>query len=147
MSALLFVWSALIFYVLGQIWFVQVVVYPLFARVGDPEYIDYHRFYARKIPWPVIVPGFASMLLPLPLALLGPTVPTWMTAVNVVAGLASMLVTLRLMIPRHGYLERMKDTRVIAELVRYNWPRTLAIVVQAAVTLAMLEHVDVMAGR
>ena len=28
-------WTALIFYVTGEIWFAQLVVYPLFAKVGD----------------------------------------------------------------------------------------------------------------
>jgi hypothetical protein len=34
----LLVWTVLILYVLGEIWFAQIVVYPLFAKVGEAEY-------------------------------------------------------------------------------------------------------------
>src|SRR5688572_29020899 len=103
---LLLLWSALVFWVLGQIWFAQVVVYPLFARVGEVDYVRYHRFYTRRIPLPVIVPGFASFLLPMVLAFYGPAVPAWMSAVNVAAGIAGLLVTVLLEIPRHARLEK-----------------------------------------
>lgn len=136
---LLLAWTGLIFWVLGQIWFAQIVVYPLFAKVGEADYVRYHRFYAGNIPLPVIVPGFASFLLPVPLALLGPAVPPWMNIANIAAGVVGLLVTAILEIPRHNRLQRGgKDDGTIAELIRFNWPRTLSITVQAAVTTAML---------
>lgn len=137
----LLLWASVSFWTLGQIWLVQVVVYPLFGRVGAPEYTSYHGFYARRILLPVILPGFASFLLPIPLAVFGPAMPAWMHAANIVLGLVGLLVTVGLEIPRHARLERGgKDAALIAELIRYNWPRTLSITLQAAVTLAMLAH-------
>lgn len=134
-------WAALSFWELGQIWFCQIVVYPLFAKVGEADYVAYHRFYARRIPLVVILPGFASFLLPVPMAMFGPAVPTWMSAANIVCGIAGLLVTVFLAIPRHNRLEKHgKNTAAIAELVRYNWPRTVSITVQAAVTAMMLVH-------
>ena len=136
---LLLLWAGLIFYELGQIWYIQAVVYPLFARVGEAEYVGYHRFYVQRIPLPTIVPGFAGFLLPIPLAFVGPAVPAWMSAANIAAGLVGLLVTVLLEIPRHNRLERDgKDEATIAELVRFNWPRTLSITTSAAVTMAML---------
>ena len=44
--SLLLVWTAVIFYVTGEIWFGQLVVYHLFAKVGAAEYIAYHRYYS-----------------------------------------------------------------------------------------------------
>jgi hypothetical protein len=135
----LLLWSALSFWVLGQIWFVQIVVYPLFTKVGEREYVDYHRFYTSRIPLVVILPGFASFLLPIALAFFGPAIPVWMTAANIVTGIVGLLVTVLLEIPRHGRLERNgKNEATIAELIRYNWPRTASITAQTAVTLAML---------
>lgn len=138
----LLLWAALVFWVLGQIWLVQIVVYPLFAKVGEAGYIAYHRFYTRRIPAPVIIPGFASFLLPVALAFSGPDVPGWMSAANIAAGIVGLLVTVLLEIPRHNRLEKGgKNDVTIAELIRFNWPRTLSISAQSAVTFLMLIHV------
>lgn len=138
---LLLLWAALVFWVLGQIWLVQIVVYPLFAQVGEADYVRYHSFYSRRIPLPVILPGFASFLLPVALAFFGPGVPAWMSAANVACGLIGLLVTVLLEIPRHGRLVKgSKNDATIAELIRYNWPRTLSISAQAIVTFLMLRH-------
>jgi hypothetical protein len=139
---LLLLWSALVFWELGQIWLVQIVVYPLFARVGDAEYVAYHSFYTSRIPLPIIVPGFASFLLPAALAYFGPAVPGWMSAANIAAGIAGLLVTVLLEIPRHNRLEKGgKNDATIDELIRYNWPRTASISAQAVITFMMLIHV------
>ncbi|WP_280152083.1 hypothetical protein [Piscinibacter sp. XHJ-5] len=139
---LLLVWSALSFWELGQIWFAQIVIYPLFARVGELEYVAYHRFYSRHIALPVILPGFATFLLPIPLSLYGPAVPGWMSSANIVAGIVGLLVTVLLEIPRHNRLERNgKNASTIAELIRYNWPRTLSVSAQSMITFLMLVHV------
>src|ERR671917_2228291 len=100
---LLLGWTVLILYVFGEIWFVQIVVYPLFGKVGENEYVAYHRFYSSRIPLPVIVPGFASFLLPIALVFLRPeSVPLWMALANVTCGLIGLLVTGVLEIPRHA---------------------------------------------
>jgi hypothetical protein len=139
---MLLLWATLVFWVLGQIWLVQCVIYPLFAQVEEAQYIHYHRFYSRHIALPVIVPGFASFLLPLPLAFCGPSVPAWMSAANITVGVVGLLTTVLLEIPRHARLEKGgKSHRTIAELIRFNWPRTLSISLQAVVTLFMLAHV------
>ncbi|MGH3147838.1 MAG: hypothetical protein ACRDTR_18760 [Rubrobacter sp.] len=136
----LLLWTVLILYVLGEIWFVQIVVYPLFGKVGEAEYVSYHKFYSSRIPLPVIVPGFASFLVPFALVFLRPeSVPLWMVLANVACGLVGLLVTVALEIPRHARLEKGgKQEAVIRELVLYNWPRTLAITGSALLTLMML---------
>lgn len=135
-------WAALIFWVLDQIWLIQIVVYPLFAKVEAVDYVHYHRFYVQRIPLPVIVPGFASFLLPVALALYGPIVPLWMSILNIAAGIVGLLVTVMLEIPRHNRLENDgKNDTTIAELIRYNWPRTLSISAQSVITFLMLCYV------
>lgn len=139
---LLLLLSAVVaFYVAGQIWFAQVVVYPLFARVGEAEYARYHRLYSSRIPLPVILPGFASFLLPVALVFFAPdSVPPWMTWANAAFGMVGLLVTVALEIPRHARLEKGgKQETVIRELIRYNWPRTLSITASALLALLMLE--------
>jgi hypothetical protein len=137
---LLLLWTAVIFYVTGQIWLVQIVVYPLFGKVGPAEYVAYHRYYSSRIPLPVIIPGFTSFLLPLALVFVRPApVPLWLALANVACGLVGLAVTVGWEIPRHDRLERGgKQEPVIRELIRYNWPRTLALSASAFLTLLML---------
>ena len=137
---LLLLWTGVIFYVTGGIWFAQIVVYPLFGKVGPNEYIAYHRFYSSRIPLPVIVPGFASFLLPVVLVFLRPnSVPLSLALANAACGLIGLYVTVVLEIPRHARLENGgKQDAVIRELIRYNWPRTLSITGSALLTLLML---------
>ena len=146
--SLLLGWTAVVFYVLGGIWFAQIVVYPLFGKVGEGEYVAYHTFYGKRIPLPVILPGFASFVLPVALLFLGPdSVPSWMYVANVACGLAGLLVTVVLEIPRHSRLEKGgKQDDVIRELIRFNWPRTIAITGSAVLTLLMLCAAFVPAG-
>ncbi len=136
----LLVCTLLVLYNLGVIWFVQLVVYPLFAKVGVDEYVAYHTFYLSRIPLPVIFPGFACFLLPIALMLFRPlSIPLWIALANVVCGLIALVVTVALEIPRHYRLESGgKQESVIAELIRDNWPRTLAITGSAFLTLMML---------
>ncbi len=135
-------WTAIIFYVLGGIWFVQIVVYPLFAKVGEVEYVGYHKFYSSRIPLPVILPGFASFLVPLALIFLRPeSVPLSLALANAAFGIVGLVVTVGLEIPRHARLEKGgKQETVIRELIRYNWPRTLSITASALLTLVMLAY-------
>lgn len=137
---ILLLWTLIIFYVTGGIWFAQIVVYPLFGKVGEDEYVAYHKFYSSRIPLPVIVPGFASFILPVALVFLGPgSVPLWMALANVACGLVGLLVTVVLEIPRHARLEKGgKQEAVIRELILFNWPRTLSITGQALLTVLML---------
>ena len=136
----LLLWTVLVLYGLGAIWFAQIVVYPLFGKVGRDEYVAYHKFYSSRIPLPVIVPGFACFLVPIALVFLRPeSVPLSLALANVACGLVGLYVTVVLEIPRHARLEQGgKQEVVIRELIRYNWPRTLAITGSALLTLLML---------
>ena len=138
--SLLLLWTAIIFYVLGVTWFAQIVVYPLFGKVGEPEYVAYHNFYSSRIPLPVILPGFASFLVPMALAFFGPdSGPVWLYVANAGLGLAGLLVTVALEIPRHSRLEEGgKQEKVIRELIRFNWLRTVSITGSAILTVLML---------
>lgn len=136
---LLVVSALVVLYVSGQIWLIQLVVYPLFAKVGAAEYIGYHTFYSSRIPLPVIIPGFASFLLPIVLVFVRPlAVPLWLALANAACAVIGLLVTVLLEIPRHGRLERGRDARIIQELVRFNWPRTLSITGSAVCSVLML---------
>ncbi len=93
-------WAVVVFYVTGGIWFAQIVVYPLFGKVGKDEYVAYHKFYSSRIPLPVILPGFACFLLPIALVFLRPeSVPLSLALANVACGMVGLIVTVTLEIP------------------------------------------------
>lgn len=108
--------------------------------MGQAEYIVYHRFYSSRIPLPVILPGFASFLLPVVLVFIRPAaVPLGLAVANALCELIGLLVTVALEIPRYDRLEQGgKQDGVIRELINYNWPRTLSISCSALLSLAMM---------
>jgi hypothetical protein len=100
-------WTVVVLYNFGAIWFVQLVVYPLFGKVGPNEYVAYHKFYSSRIPLPVILPGFACFLLPVALVFFRPeSVPLSLALTNVACGMVGLFVTVALEIPRHARLEK-----------------------------------------
>lgn len=137
---LLLISVAVITYVFGQIWFAQIVVYPLFAKVGTADYVPYHLFYSRRIPAPVIAPGLTSFLLPLIQVFYSPaSVPGWMPFANAVCALVGLFITVAFEIPRHARLEKGgKQPDVIRQLILFNWPRTISITASTILSYAML---------
>ncbi len=109
----------------GLIWFVQIVAYPLFARVGADAFPAYHEAHARLITF-VVAP---LMVLELAGALAGavtvdPAMPhgaAWLGAALVVI---VWLVTFFGSVPQHAALTRGFDEHVHAALVATNWFRT-----------------------
>jgi hypothetical protein len=141
-EAMLLGWTGICFWAVGQVWLAQVVLYPLFQRVGETDYICYHRFYALRAPLAMAAPGFACFLFPIPLAVFGPGMPEWMHTANIALGVVGLLVAMAVETPRHAHLEiGGKDTEVIDELICCNWPRTISVTLQGALTVGMLGHV------
>ena len=107
----------------GLIWTIQIVHYPLFAQVGREAFPEYHRRHTRCITWIVaplmaveLISGIAlaledsSGILRWSLGLLG---FNWVS-------------TACIQIPLHNRLEKGFEARAHAWLVRSNWGRTLA---------------------
>lgn len=66
-----------------------------------------------------ILAGFARYLLPLPLAMLGSAMPPWMSVANIATGLAGLLITVGLEIPRHysEHRETMAASRTVKSAI------------------------------
>ena len=123
----------------GVIWLIQLVHYPLFARVGREAFTDYHRAHTAQITWLV---G--------PLMLLELATAVWITIDASVAvpalwrwvGLALLgliwLSTAVLQIPQHSRLGRGFDKAVIRRLVLGNWLRTVAWTLRGILSLGFL---------
>jgi hypothetical protein len=126
----------------GLIWTVQVVHYPLFARVGEAAFRDYEREHMRRITWlvaPLMIleAGSAAVLV---LVLDAP----WQRGLAI-AGLALLLViwasTAFLQVPCHTRLSRAFDSVTVRRLVGTNWIRTAAWSLRGILAIVLLRIV------
>lgn len=122
----------------GLIWFVQVVHYPLFARVGAAEFCDFHRRHTRmttRVVAPVMLLELASAVAMVMWAPMG-VAPIWPWL-----GLGLLVIiwasTAVIQVPCHTRLSRGLDTAMCSRLCRTNWIRTIGWTLRAALLLAL----------
>jgi hypothetical protein len=125
----------------GVIWFVQVVHYPLFARVGTERFAAYQAEHERRTGW-VVTPlmpleGLTAILLVW-------WRPGGITPALVWAGVILLAViwlsTAFFQIPQHRRLEEGFSPRAHELLVATNWVRTVSWTSRAALVLWMAAH-------
>lgn len=111
----------------GLIWTVQVVHYPLFRRVGPDGWAAYHAEHGRRIAW-LVAPLMSAEVVAAAWLLVAPPdgLPPWLSLAAALPVVLVWAVTAGVAVPLHARLERQFDTRAIAWLVRINWVRTLA---------------------
>lgn len=111
----------------GLVWFVQLVHYPLLARVSPSSYTDYHRLHTRlttSLVVPVMaVEGATAALL---LALRPPFVPPFWLWGGLLLSLLIWASTALVQVPAHRLMCRAFDPSEHRRLVRNNWVRTAA---------------------
>jgi hypothetical protein len=125
-------------FMVGLIWFVQVVHYPLFERVGEHGFAVYERLHTLRTTWVVAPP----MLVEAATALLLLTRrPAGVSSTQVLVGLGLLVViwlsTAFLQVPRHQQLAGGFDPAVHHALVLTNWLRTLAWSARGVLVLSM----------
>jgi hypothetical protein len=125
-------------FMVGVIWFVQVVHYPLMAHVGRAESVAYEQAHARRTGWVVAPPMLAELVTAVLLLWVRPAdVPLWTAG----AGLALVVVnwgsTRAVQIPCHDRLTRGFDPAVHRRLVTTNWFRTAVWSVRGLLVLGM----------
>ncbi len=120
----------------GLIWWVQLVHYPLFARVGAEAFRGFHRQHVRRATWvaapAMTLEAFTGVLL------------LWERPADPLCWLGIVLLaviwgsTAALQVPLHRRLEEGFDPRVLARLVRSNWLRTAAWSLRAVLVFNLL---------
>lgn len=114
-------------FLVGLIWTIQVVHYPLFAGVGEDRFAAYEATHARLITLvvgPMMLVEAATTLLFLTVRPAG--VPVWVAWVGLVLLAIIWISTAALQVPAHGRLAEGFDSGVHASLVATNWIRTIA---------------------
>lgn len=115
------------FYMVGLIWFVQVVHYPLFAAVGEDKFVVYEELHQRFTKWGVgpgmLVELVSGVLLALTAADSRSAMILWVS-LGLLA--AIWLSTALIQIPCHRQLSTGFNAGSHRRLVRSNWLRTVA---------------------
>ncbi|MCW5756188.1 MAG: hypothetical protein KIT54_03030 [Phycisphaeraceae bacterium] len=134
-GALLLAHAAATWFMVGLIWFVQVVHYPLFAGVGEhgwPAYGRRHQVLTTLVVGPAMLVEVATCIL---LLILMPGVLPAAGALLLGLVWAS---TFFVQVPLHRRLERGLDAALVQKLVATNWVRTALWSARGVVALILL---------
>lgn len=123
----------------GVIWFVQLVHYPLLAIIGVDRATEIAREHQRRTGWvvggPMTLEGVTTLVLlvarPDGVSVLVP----WVAAALLAVALGS---TVLLSVPLHEKMATNPDPHVGHRLVVTNWPRTVAWTARGVLVVVML---------
>ena len=134
------VWAQLVatLYLVGLIWCIQVVHYPLMNRLDGQRFADFHRQHSLRIGSIVILPMLIELITSIWLVAL---VPNGVTPVLPILGLLLTAViwisTFGVQVPLHQKLAGGFNARAHRMLVRSNWVRTIAWSLRAAIVVGI----------
>jgi hypothetical protein len=125
-------------FMVGLIWFVQIVHYPLFSRVGKEKFSLYSEAHSRLTSYVVGPPMLLEARTVLLLVFRRPEgVPLYLALAGLALVAAIWLSTALLQVPRHTTLGSGFDGSAWNSLVRTNWIRTLSWSARGIVVLWM----------
>jgi len=123
----------------GLIWVVQLVHYPLFDRVAPDLWSTFHGDHSTRITWVLAVPMPLQLLTAVVLVAAPPEGVGRALLVVALAGVAvALLVTALVSVPAHEALSGGYDADAHRRLVTTNWARTAAWSVAAVAATAAL---------
>jgi hypothetical protein len=139
MKYVLLLQAAATLFMTGVIWFVQVVHYPLMARVGTSSFPDYEAAHARLTGYVVIGPMLAELVCAVLLIFRPPgTIPRSLLVAGAALVVVIWLSTFLLQVPQHDKLHHAFSAQAHSRLVSTNWIRTIAWTIRSVLVLLML---------
>lgn len=124
-------------FMVGLIWFVQVVHYPLFNRISGDASIQYAAEHQRRTAWvvglPMLVEGITTLWL-----FFDPINGRLLPLLGGLVLLEIHLSTVFLQVPLHKKLSQGYEREVVRKLVATNWIRTIGWTVRAAIAVAIV---------
>lgn len=134
-SWLLILHAAATLYMTGVVWFVQIVHYPLFSRVGQHGFSEYEREHVRRTGWVVTGPMLAELACAVAVV--------WVVGGHLAwIGLALVGViwmsTWLWQVPAHRRMEAGFDAAAHRQLTRTNRVRTAAWTARSVIALALV---------
>jgi len=131
--------AAATLYMVGLIWMVQIVHYPLLAIIGTDRASDIAREHQRRtgnvVGPPMLVEGLSTLAL---LVWLPDDVWWWLPWLNGIFLAVALGCTVFLSVPLHEKMAKHPHNTVGRQLVVTNWPRTIAWSARGIVCVIML---------
>ena len=124
-------------FMVGLIWFVQVVHYPLFDRISGDASIQYAAEHQRRTAWVVGLPMLVECITTLWL-FFDPINGRLLPLLGGLALLKIHLSTVFLQVPLHKKLSQGYEREVVRKLVATNWVRTIGWTIRAAIAVAIV---------
>jgi len=114
-------------FMVGVIWFVQIIHYPLFAHIGKADFAAYEQAHTRRTVWVVGPPMLVELITGILLLFIR---PAGVTLIHSILGVALIAIvcfsTQFVQVPCHAQLSWEFDPNVHRRLVSTNWVRTVA---------------------
>ena len=134
--ALLLSNAASTFALAGLIWTIQLVHYPAFRYVAEPQFVDFETFHQRQISWVVVPLMLVELLSTVALLAWCPSgLPLRFAIVGALLVLAIWVCTFAVQVPLHNRLAQGFDRAAIDALVHTNWIRTILWTLRAGLLL------------
>ena len=113
-------------YMVGLIWMVQIVHYPLFGKVGAEQFVDYQTSHQSLTTIVVGPPMLIELLSAVLLIWFRPAaVPSWLVYVALSLLVVVWASTALVQVPCHEKLTSGFDATIHSRLVVSNWIRTV----------------------
>ena len=126
-------------FMVGLIWTVQLVHYPLFSSVGSGAFDEYEARHTRRMGALLAFPAPLEIITGAALAWSRPPgIPLWLVLGAGAVLAAIWIMTAVVQAPLHVRLSRSHDAADIRLLVRSNWWRTGLWTVRGAAIATML---------
>ena len=123
----------------GLIWFVQIVHYPLFAHVGNSEFVTYELIHQRlttRVVGPLML---VEAVTAVALIWLRPSgIGGWLVWAGASLLGTIWLLTFLVQVRQHARLAVAYDAQLQRQLVQRNWYRTAAWSARGLIVLGML---------
>lgn len=130
---------SLTLYMLGIIYLIQAINYPLFALVDKDSFPKYHALHIRQTSKVIAIPMLLEAITLIALLWWGPAYRTQpLFLVTTVLLILIWLVTFFISVPLHNKLSTGFDSLVSHRLVTTNWIRTIAWTIRTLILFQLL---------
>lgn len=138
-SGLLIIHAAATLYMAGVGWYVQVVHYPLFARVGPAQFPGYQQANLRLTALVIVPPMVVEAATGAYLLFTPPAgAPPWLLRFGAVLLMIIWASTALVQVPLHLCLAQRFERGLYSRLLRANWVRTLGWSLRGIVVILLL---------